>query len=243
MSDSKQMTILGHLLEFRKRLIISAIAVLATTLASFFFYNRIIEFLKRPAGNTQFIFIEVTESFSLYMQVCLTMGVMLAIPVITYQFLRFVMPALHPREKRMVLLVTPWAFIMFIGGVVFGYYFLIPPATKFLLNFGSNLALVQPRMSNYINFIMKMLLTIGLVFETPVITTFLARMGIISYRWLASKRRWWILIAFVLAAIITPTPDAVNQTIVAGTLIVLLEVSIWLAWFVERGKKKTQQVS
>ncbi len=239
MSDPKPMTILGHLLEFRKRLIICAFAVLFTTITSFFFYNWIIKILKKPAGDTPFIFIEMTESFSLYMQVCLTAGIMLAIPVITYQFLRFVTPALHPREKKMVLLVTPWAFIMFIGGVLFGYFFLIPPATRFLLSFGSDIALVEPRMSNYINFMTKMLLTIGLIFETPVVTTFLSKMGIISYRWLAKKRRWWVVIAFVLSALITPTPDAVNQSIVAGTLIVLLEVSIWLAWFVERGQKKT----
>jgi len=124
---------------------------------------------------------------------------------------------------------------MFFGGIYFGYRYLVPPATQFLLNFGADVATVQPRLGNYVNFVINLLLVIGLVFEMPVVLTFLARIGIISGQWLANKRKIVIVLAFVVSAVITPTPDAINQLIVAGTLIVLYELSIWLAYLV--GKK------
>lgn len=239
MSETRKQGLLGHLRELRKRLLWSVIAVVITTAASFFFADQILEFLKRPAGNIQFVFIEVTEAFSLYMRVCLLTGVVAAMPIIMYNLLMFVMPALHPREKRLVLLVLPWMLIMFFGGIYFGYVFLLPPALDFLLNFGSGVALIQPRLSNYIDFVTRLLLVIGLIFELPVVTTFLARVGVVSSKWLSGKRKWWIILSFVIAAIVTPTPDAINQSIVAGTLIVLYELGIWLAWLVEKRKKNS----
>jgi sec-independent protein translocase protein TatC len=159
-------------------------------------------------------------------------------PIIMYQFLMFVMPALTHQERKMVLLVLPLITVMFGGGVYFGYRFLIPPAIDFLLKFGSEVAEAQIRMSNYINFITRLLLAIGIIFELPVVTTFLARMGILTSKSLADRRRIMIILSFVLAAFITPTPDAVNQSIVAGTLIVLYEISIWMAKLAERRRAK-----
>lgn len=240
MSETKKQGILEHLRELRKRILWSLIAVVITTALAFWKADWIFEVLKKPAGNVQFVFIEVTEGFSTYMKVCFVAGIIVAMPFIMYNLLMFVIPALTGREKRMVLLILPWILIMFYGGIVFGYFFLVPPATGFLLSFGSSVATIQPRMSNYVNFIMQLLLIIGLMFEMPVVTTFLARIGVLSYRWMAGKRKIWVILAFVVAAVITPTPDAVNQSIVAGTLIALYEVSIWLAWLVDKSKKKKQ---
>jgi sec-independent protein translocase protein TatC len=123
---------------------------------------------------------------------------------------------------------------MFIGGVAFGYFILLPPATKFLLTFGSNVVEIQVRISNYIAVVTRLLLTIGLIFEMPVVTTFLARIGVLKPKWLADQRRTAIIFAFILAALITPTFDPINQTLVAVPLIVLYEMSIWLAKLVQR---------
>jgi len=243
MSEAKKQGVLGHLRELRTRLLRSLIVLAVTTTVSFFFADQIIEILKQPAGDIEFVFIEVTEGFSTYMRVCFTAGIILAMPWLMGELLFFVTPALTPRENRMVFVILPWVILMFAGGIYFGYRFLIPPATHFLLSFGSNVATIQPRLSNYINFITRLVLIIGLIFEMPVVTTFLARIGVISYRWLANKRKIWIVLAFVISAIITPTPDAINQSIVAGTLIVLFEISIWLAWLVEKRKKKTKNAS
>ena len=130
---------------------------------------------------------------------------------------------------------------MFAGGVVFGYFILVPPATKFLISFGSDIATPQIKIGNYISIVSRLLLAIGLVFEMPVVTSFLARLGVISYKWLAKKRKGAIIFAFILAAIITPTFDPLNQTLVAAPLIALYEMSIWLAKLV--GRKESQEAA
>ncbi len=232
----RRLPILGHLAELRTRLTRSVIAVLVTTILSFVFYHQLFDILMRPAGNTQFIAIEMTEMIGVIFRVCLMAGIVLAIPYLTYEFIMFVAPALTPKEKRYVLLAVPWIGLMFVGGVVFGYFVLVPPAMGFLLSFGNDIAIIQPRIGNYINVITRLLLAIGLVFEMPVVSTFLARLGIVNGRMLAGKRKWAIILAFVVAAIITPTFDPVNQTLVAVPLIILYEMSIWLAYLL--GKKK-----
>lgn len=242
MSEPKSQGILTHLRELRKRVIWSVIAITVTTAASFFFADQIINFLKVPAGDVQFVFIEVTEGFSTYMKVCFIVGIIAAMPIIMYNLLMFVIPALTQRERRTVLFILPWILVMFFGGIYFGYQFLIPPATKFLLGFGSNVALIQPRLSSYVSFVINLLLVIGLMFEMPVVIGFLARIGVISTRWLMGKQKLMVIGAFVVSALITPTPDAINQTIVAGTLVVLYEVSIGVAWVVEKRKRKAVEV-
>jgi sec-independent protein translocase protein TatC len=146
----------------------------------------------------------------------------------------FILPALTRREKRAVLLILPWVTIMFIGGAAFGYFVLIPPATQFLLSFGENIATPQLRIGNYVTFVARLMLAIGIVFELPVITTFLARLGLVNWRFLARQRRVAIVLAFVLAAVLTPTIDPVNQLLVAVPLILLYEAGIWLARLVQR---------
>jgi sec-independent protein translocase protein TatC len=150
----------------------------------------------------------------------------------------FVFPALTPREKKYILLVLPWIAVMFAGGIAFGYFVLMPPAMKFLISFGSDIATPQIKIGNYISVITRLLLAIGLVFEMPVVTTFLARLGIITPKWLADKRKPAIIFAFILAAILTPTVDPINQSLVAVPLIILYEMSIWLARLVQRKERR-----
>jgi sec-independent protein translocase protein TatC len=228
-NSEKRLPILGHLTELRNRLIRCVIAVVVTTVMAFVFYHQLYDVLIYPARETGFIAIELTEMLGTTMRVCLIAGIIAAVPYITYEFIMFVAPALTPKEKKYVYLTLPWIGLMFAGGVVFGYFVLIPPAVKFLLNFGNDIATPLPRISNYISLVTRLLLAIGLVFEMPVVTTFLARLGVVSGKWLASKRKWAIVFAFVLAAVITPTWDPVNQTLVALPLVVLYELSIWLA--------------
>lgn len=225
----KRLPILGHLAELRTRLIRSVIAVVITTVVAFVFWRTLFEIVTYPAGDAPFIAIEATEVIGVTMRLCLTAGVIAAIPYLTYEFIMFVAPALTPKEKRYVYVVLPWIGLMFAAGVVFGYFVLVPPAIRFLLNFGSDIVSVQPRIGNYISLVTRLLLAVGLIFEMPVVTTFLARLGIISGKWLAAKRRWAFILAFVIAAIITPTFDPVNQTLLAAPLVILYEMSIWLA--------------
>ena len=243
MSNDKKASVLGHLKELRWRLIKIVIAVLIATITSFIFAKQIFDILILPAGGIDLIYIEMTEMVSTYMKVCLASGIILTMPYVIYQFIMFVSPALTRREKRSVYLVLPWITLMFVGGVLFGYFILLPPATNFLITFGSEIASPQIKIGNYISIVTRLLLGIGLVFEMPVVTTFLARLGVITPKWLSSKRRGAILFAFILAAIITPTFDPVNQSLVAAPLIILYEMSIWLAKLVQIGKKKGSLVA
>jgi len=234
MSDNKKLTILGHLYELRNHLIRCVIAVIITTVISFVFAKQIFHILILPAGGINLIYVEMTEMLGTYMKVCLTSGIILAMPYLIMQFLMFVSPALTHKEKKYVFLILPWVGLMFIAGVIFGYFVLVPPGVKFLITFGSDIATPQIKIGNYISVVTRLLLAIGFVFEMPVVSTFLARVGVISSRWLASKRKAAIIFAFILAAIITPTFDPVNQTLVAVPLIVLYEMSIWLAKLVQK---------
>ncbi len=234
----KTLTILGHLDELRTRLLRSVIVVVITSVAAFLLYKPIFDILVQPAGDTQFIAIEMTERIGVIFRISLISGIIVAIPYLTYEFIMFVAPALTPKEKRYVYIILPWIGLMFAAGVIFGYYILIPPAVRFLLTYGSDIAESQIRISNYVTLVTRLLLAIGLVFEMPVLTTFLARIGVVSGRWLAGKRKIAIILAFLLAAIITPTFDPVNQTLVAAPLIILYEISIWLAYVF--GKKNTE---
>jgi len=228
--NEKQMSLTGHLSELRQRLIRCAIALVITTIIAFIFRRQIFDFLIDPAPeDISLIYTEMTGMLGTTMTVALAGGIVLAMPVLVHQGIMFVSPALSRKEKKYVYMILPWVTLMFLAGIAFGYFVLIPPATDFLLSFMSDVARPEIKIDNYVSVVTRLLVAIGLVFETPVIITFLARLGVVSPRWLASKRRWAFVGAFILAAVITPTFDPLNQTLVAAPLIVLYEISIWLA--------------
>jgi len=229
-NDEKKLSVLGHLAEFRKRLIRSLIVVAITSVLSFIFYQQIFDILIGPAPpDISLQAIEMTEMIGTIMRVCLVSGIILAMPYLTFELIMFVSPALTRKEKRYVYLILPWIALMFAAGVTFSYFILIPRMTGFLLTFGGGIATIEPRIGSYINVVSRLLLAVGLVFEMPVVTTFLARLGVLKPKWLADKRRAAIILAFILAAIITPTIDPINQSLVAVPLVALYEMSIWLA--------------
>ena len=234
MSDGEpKLTVLGHLHELRRRLIISVIAVAIGVIICFIFYNPIFDILKYPASGIIFSAIEMTENISSIMLVSFAGGVILAMPMLVYQGIMFVAPALTRQEKKWIYIIIPWIFLMFLAGVAFGYFLLAPWTIWFLYNFGSSIAEMFPRISNYIGFLTKLLLLTGFVFEMPVISTFLARIGLLKPEWLSRKRAIAVIFAFIVAAVITP-PDPITQCLLAIPLIILYEMSILLAKLVYR---------
>jgi sec-independent protein translocase protein TatC len=229
MREESKLSILDHLQELRQRLIKSVIAIAVASVIAFIFYEWIFYILKLPTEGLNLIYIEMTEMLGTIMKVCLIAGIILAMPYLVYHGIMFVSPALTPKEKKYVYFILPWIALMFTGGVVFSYFVLIPPATRFLISFGSGIATPEIRVGNYISVVARLLLAIGIVFEMPVITTFLARVGVLKPKWLSDHRKTAIIFAFILAAIITPTFDPINQSLVAIPLIILYEMSIWLA--------------
>jgi sec-independent protein translocase protein TatC len=227
-----------HLKELRNRILYSAISIAAGLAIGMIFGNYILYLLKLPAGNINLVALTLVENVSAYFKVSLTAGVILAMPFLVYQLFAFVAPGLTPKEKRLVFTILPAITFMFLAGVAFAYFVALKPALGFLYNFNSGIATPMISISNYIGFVTRILLIIGLVFETPLVVMALARLGVVSPQWLAARRKWWIIIAFVIAAIATPTPDPVNQCIVAIPLILLLELGILLARLVYKKREQ-----
>jgi sec-independent protein translocase protein TatC len=235
-SDDKRLTLLGHLQELRQRITYSVIFLVITIAVSFVFAEDIFDFLiSRAPENVDLVFIEVAEKISIYMKVCLYSGIVLAMPFLIYQMVMFIRPALTRKERGYLYLLMPAVMLCFLGGAAFAYYVFLPRALGFLLE-GNYLTDVEPmiRIGNYVSFVVQIVFYMGLVFELPVIMFFLAKIGVVSHKWLGKQRKWAFVAAFILAAIITPTPDPINQTIVAVPIILLYELSIWLAWFARR---------
>ncbi len=237
--DQAKMPIMRHLKEMRDRLSKSVIVLVITTALAFVFGEQILRILIVPAGNINLQAIELVENIAVYFKIALAGGVILAMPFLIYQLLAFVSPALTSKEKSYIYRILPFITIMFFGGVAFAYFVALPPALKFLLSWMSDIAEPQIRISDYVNIVTRMIISVGLIFETPVIIMFLSRMGIVTPQWLASKRKLWVVLAFVISALITPTFDPINQTIIALPLIILLELSILLSRFVYKKRVET----
>lgn len=229
MVDERRMTIFEHLEEFRDRLIKSVIALLVATLVSLIFTSRFLKILTAPMGNLQPIFLRPTEMIITYFKIALISGMALAMPVIIYQLVLFILPALKPHERRYLYIVVPGATISFVVGLVFAYFALLPFAIRYLLTFGGDIARAQWTIGEYISFVTTILLWIGLAFETPLVIFFLAKLGIITPAMLSHYRRYAILAIAVIAAVITPTPDPFNMMIVMVPLFLLYETGVLLA--------------
>ena len=244
MSDTeKNLSILGHFSEMRKRLIRSVVVLVIMIIVAFVFWERLVDILLYPAPEGITLqTVKMTEMFGTTMRISLVAGLILAMPYLTYELLMFVSPALTRSEKKYVYIILPWIALMFVAGVVFAYFIMIPNITNFLLSWGADLVTPQPMFSDYVNIVTRMLLVSGLVFELPILITFLARIGIVKPQWLASKWRGAVIISFILAAIITPTPDPINQSIVAGVLIFLYALSLLLSKLVYREKKTDEEI-
>ncbi len=228
MAEEKRMTLIEHLEELRGRLIKSAIALAVTTLASLIFTGRLLKILVAPAGIKP-IFLRPTEMFVTYMRVALISGTALAMPVIVYQMLRFVLPALKPHERRYLYIIVPGATFSFLLGLAFAYFAMLPFALRYLLSFGGNIAEAKWAIGEYISFVTKLLFWVGVTFETPLLVFFLAKLGVVTPEMLARYRKYAIVAIAVLAAVITPTPDPFNMMVVMVPLLILYEIGVLLA--------------
>lgn len=241
----RELSFMEHLGELRRRVLICVAAVLAGSAVSFVFYEEIIRLLSLPAYDLRgsqginLVFIEITELLTTAVKVSFVAGFVLALPVILYHVIMFIAPGLTRRERRYLYMFLPLALLAFASGVAFCYFVLIPPALRFLLGF-SNVAEPLIRISNFVNLMIRLLFWMGLAFETPLIMYLLAQLGIVSARQLSRFRRIWVVIAFILGAIITPTFDPVNQALVAGPLLVLYELGILLAKIAGRRRPEVE---
>jgi sec-independent protein translocase protein TatC len=225
-----------HLIELRHRAIRAGLALIAASTVSVLFTGRVMQLLVRPAGNLKPIFLTPTELFFTYFKVALMLGVLIALPYLVFQVLAFIAPAMeNPKEKRyfrnLAFFGTVPGTIFFIAGVTFCYVVMLPFALGYLKSFGANIAQPQWTIASYISFVLTFMVGMGLVFETPLVMYVAARMGLMSARKYISYWRHAVVLIFVVAAVVTPTPDPFNLTLVATPLLMLYGLGILLSRF------------
>jgi sec-independent protein translocase protein TatC len=243
MDEQDKIPFTAHLEELRKRLIVCFIAVGIGFVLSYGFKEKLFQILTRPLISVmqtgdKLIFTGLPEAFFTYLKVALFSGLILSTPVIFYQFWMFVAPGLYEKEKQHMIPIVFLSTFFFVGGSFFGYFIVFPYGFKFFLGFASEIIRPLPSMREYLSFATKLLLAFGLVFELPLVITFLAKLGMVSVSFLKKNRKYALLLFFVGAAILTP-PDVVTQVMMALPLIVLYEISIIGARIF--GRKKSEE--
>lgn len=230
------MPLIGHLQELRRVLIISVVTILLLAVASFYYTQHAMEIILAPVTGLGYkmVFTNVTEALFTRIKLSLFLGFLGALPVILWQVWSFIIPALEKKERIYFTLFTIISLICFTGGILFGLLVVYPSSVKFLLQFGGMEFVPMLTIGKYISFTIWFLLPFGLIFELPLASLFLARMGLISSRFLKKKNKYAILIIVALAALLTPTPDAITCLLMAGPMYLLYLVSVGLVWLVER---------
>jgi sec-independent protein translocase protein TatC len=247
-SDKEQMPTMGfldHLEELRKRIIYSVIAIAAGFFLCWGYARNIYEVIQRPVIealqhhglSAKLVFLNPTEPFNLYLKVAGVAGLFVASPFVLYQLWCFISPGLYRNEKRYVMPFMVSTVALFLSGGYFGYKVVLPQALVFLIGFGKDF---QPMitLTEYSSLFLTIYVGMGVIFEMPIVIFFLAMMGIVSAGWMWRNIRYAILGIFVVAAIITPTPDILNMCIFAAPMLALYVLSIGIAWLVHPNQRK-----
>jgi len=243
--NEQKMSFLDHLGELRQRLLWSLLAVLIFFIPAYVFSNEIFDFLMKPLivnlpEGSSLIFTRPAEGFTTYLKVSFFAAVILAVPFILYQGWKFVAPALYKEEKQIVIPFIFFGSLFFLLGAAFCYYIASPPAFKFLLNeYSSDYVKAFPTISEALSFFMALIFGFGLVFEFPLIIFILSRIGLVTSKWLREKRKYAIILSALIAAILTPTTDAISMMLMLVPIIVFYELGILVAWAF--GKKKKEE--
>lgn len=249
--DQTKMPLLEHLIELRQRLTYSLVALLVLFFICYYFAPEIYAFLVHPladviaklGGQRRMIYTALHEAFFTYVKVAFFAAMFIGFPFIAIQIWLFVAPGLYKHERRAFLpflVATP---ILFLIGGAMAYYGVFPLAWKFFLSFessggpGSLPIQLEAKVGEYLSLVMRLIFAFGLCFELPVVTTLLARVGIIDSAGMKAKRKYAVVLAFVAAAVLTP-PDVLSQISLAIPTILLYEISIWAVRLVEKGREK-----
>ncbi len=241
-AEQKELALTEHLRELRDRLIKSMIAVGVGFALCYAVIEPIFSFLARPLDDilppgTTIVFTSYPEAFFTYIKLALVCGIFVASPVILYQLWAFIAPGLYEHEKRWALPFVVFSTMFFVGGAVFGYFIVFPAAFNFLAGYANANLDLLPSMGEYFSLTIKLLLGFGVAFELPILMVFLGLVGIIDAPMLVRNFKYAVLIIFIAAAIITPTPDVINQVLLAAPLLLLYLLSIVLVWLIS-GKRR-----
>jgi len=239
------MSFLEHLEELRVRLMHAVAALVVGFGVCWNFHDRLFLFLtdplRRAFPKVEFIFTSPSEALMLHMKMAFFVGIFVAAPYVLYQVWLFVSPGLYPDEKRYALPFIAAGTFFFLAGAAFGHYFLFPLTFRFMVGFGGPGMKFMPRVGEYYTFYSWFLLGLGLVFQLPVIVFVVARIGLVTPRWLLRNFKYAILAAFAISAIITPTPDVVTQSLLALPMLGLYLLGVGVAWLFGRPRREVAE--
>jgi len=243
--EDLKMSLTEHLIELRKRLTSALIALGIGFLVCYYFKDWLFAIITRPLTdalpkNSYLIYTGLTQAFFTYMKVALFSSLVLTSPFIFLQVWKFISPALLPQEKKYIVPFVLSSTLLFLGGVLFGYFIVLPPAFEFFVSFNNDYLKAMISFNEYLSLFIKFLLGFGLSFQLPVLVFFLAKLGIVNDQLLSKNRKYAILLMFIAAAVLTPSPDALSQILMAIPLLILYEVSIFVAKFAARKKEVSQ---
>jgi sec-independent protein translocase protein TatC len=232
-----KMSFLEHLDELRKRIVNAAIAIGVGILISFTFIQKIYSFLMAPTMNqlppgSRLIYTEPGEAFSLYIQLSMIVGAIIASPFIMYQVWMFIAPGLYSNEKRMAIPFVAFSTLGVVGGAVFNHYIMFPWMMHFFASFNTQDLVFMPKLDSVFSLYTKFLLAMAAVFQMPTLVYFLAKMKVITARFLIAQFKYAVLLIFIISAVITPTGDPVTQTVFAAPMVGLYILGIVIAWVV-----------
>jgi sec-independent protein translocase protein TatC len=225
-----EMSLVDHLQEFRRRIIICIVVLLITSTASYMYVEDIVSLISAPVGKLYFM--NPAEVFFSYLKVAFFAGFLESLPVILYQLWAFILPALTSSEKKLSFILVPSSVLLFFVGVLFSYFFVLPAGIKFFLGFATDTLLPMFSLEAYLSFVISFLLPFGIIFELPLCLLVLAKLGFVSSVFLKRKRKIILVLSFVIAAVISPTPDVFSQTMIAIPIILLYEASIVLVKYI-----------
>jgi sec-independent protein translocase protein TatC len=248
--ESGRMPFLSHLAELRDRVRNAAIAFVLAAGACFYFSDQIFEWLKEPLFNVwrakkigaepHLVFTQLTEPFWVNMSIALWAGIFAASPFIFYQLWKFIAPGLYKRERRITVAFAVFSAVFFTAGAVFCRYMVVERLADFMLGFSNPEQKPMIAMMGYLDLIRDLMIAFGAVFELPLLIYFLALIGMVTHRGLWKFNRWFVVIAFIIGAILTPTPDVPTQLMMALPMIVLYNLSIAMAWIVTKRRERAE---
>ncbi len=232
-----QLTLIEHLDELRKRIIVIAIAIIVGALVSYNYIDRIMKYITKPGKNLEFIYVAPPELFLEYVKISFVVGTTIALPIILFQIWSFIKPGLKKKEQNYILFAMNMGILFFITGILFAYFIVVPIIIQFFVKMSVDKVMPLFSFAKYVSFIGTLLLSFGLIFELPMLVLLLTQLGLISPEILKKHRKIAILIIAIIGAILTP-PDIVSQFLMAGPMILLYEFSIFLSTFVYSVKNK-----
>ena len=239
--EDKELTIVEHLGELRKRVIYILIAVLIAAGGAYHFIDEILAFITTAGKVENLVFINPTEAFFVIVKLSILVGIIGAMPFIQYQVWKYVSVALKKNERKYLIFFGPVSLILFLMGAGFAFRTVLPMAMRFLLSFAKDNIESMITLNNYVSFLIKMVSAFGLMFELPLVVLLLSKLGIVTPEALKKGRKYAVVVIFIVAAVLTP-PDVISQIMLAVPILLLYEISIWICKSVTRKREEQEKM-